>query len=319
VGDPVLVTGAAGFAGSHLLGLLASSPEPVYALRRPSTAAAGDAAQGRVTWVEVDLLDPRATMTAIDAIRPREVYHCAGAAHVGDAWANRAPTLAANVLATHHLLEAVRRTGVSCRVLIPGSAAVYRSSNAPLDEDAPLEPSGPYALSKLAQEMLGARAMLDAGIEAVLVRAFNHVGPRQAPSFAASGFAQQIARIEAGLAPAVLRVGNLESRRDITDVRDTVRAYARLMRHAAPGRPYNVCSGAGYSARELLDRLLAISGVAARIEPDPSRMRPSDTPVLIGDNRRIRDETGWRPEIGLDDSLRDLLAWWRATVRGTVP
>jgi GDP-4-dehydro-6-deoxy-D-mannose reductase len=315
----VLVTGAAGFAGSHLLDLLASSPGPIHALRRPSRPTEADAAHERVTWVEADLLDPRATMAAIDAIRPREVYHCAGAAHVGDAWTNRAPTLAANVLATHHLLDAIRRTGVSCRVLIPGSAAVYRASSGPIAEDAPLEPTGPYALSKLAQEMLAARAMLDAGIDTVLVRAFNHIGPRQAPSFAASGFARQIARIEAGLAAPVLRVGNLESRRDITDVRDTVRAYAGLMRRATPGRPYNVCGGVAYSAGEILDRLLAISGVAARIEPDPSRMRPSDTPVLIGDNRRLREETGWRPEIGLDESLRDLLAWWRAAAGGTVP
>jgi GDP-4-dehydro-6-deoxy-D-mannose reductase len=291
---PTLVTGAAGFAGRHLL----------------------DRLPGAVGWTrrDVDLLDRDAVRARIRALAPAAIYHCAGAPHVAHSWSDTTRPLASNVLATHHLLDAVRRTGRACRVLIPGSAYVYAPSEIPVTEDAPLRPSNPYALSKLAQEQLGLRALEEDGIEVIVTRSFNHTGPRQRPSFAAPGFAQQLARIEAGRDEPVIHVGNLDARRDFTDVRDTVRAYELLMQRGAPATPYNVCSGRAHSIREVLDALATRISVRVRIELDPSRLRPSDTPVLVGDPSRLRSDTGWNPEIAFDQMLDDLLEYWRQAV-----
>jgi GDP-4-dehydro-6-deoxy-D-mannose reductase len=189
---------------------------------------------------------------------------------------------------------------------------VYKPSVRALREHDPLAPSDPYGISKLAQEMIGARATW---CPVLLARSFNHAGPRQSPSYVTSSFARQIAEIEAGLRDPVLQVGNLESRRDITDVRDTVRAYRRMIDAAVPGRPYNVCSGRAYRVADLLDRLIEMAAVHVRIEVDPTRLRPSDTPVLLGDPSRLQQDTGWRPEIPIDRTLGDLLEYWRQDTR----
>jgi GDP-4-dehydro-6-deoxy-D-mannose reductase len=295
VATPILVTGAAGFAGSHLVDRLAHGGRAVVAWRRR----------------DVDLLDPAAVREAVARLRPEVVYHCAGAAHVGRAWSQTETTLAINVRGTHHLLEALRLARVAARVVLPSSAMVYRSADEPLTEDHPLVPESPYGVSKLAQELLGCRAMAD-GVEIVIARAFNHFGPRQDPSFVASSFARQIAEIEAGTREATLTVGNLDARRDLTDVRDTVRAYVMLAERGRPGRPYNVCSGRAVAVRELLDRLLARARVPIAVRVDPERYRPNDVPLLVGDPRRIAGEVGWHPEISLDQTLDDLLEYWRS-------
>jgi GDP-4-dehydro-6-deoxy-D-mannose reductase len=192
--------------------------------------------------------------------------------------------------------------------MVTGSALVYRASTQPLSEDDPIGPADPYGVSKLAQEMLALRAQ---GSPVFVARPFNHAGPRQAPSYSTSSFARQIAEIEAGRSDPVLRVGNLESRRDITDVRDTVRAYTAIVERGTPGRPYNVCSGRAYRVRGLLDVLVGLARVAIRIEVDPARLRPSDNPVVAGSRARITAETGWVPEIPIERTLEDLLNYWR--------
>jgi GDP-4-dehydro-6-deoxy-D-mannose reductase len=194
--------------------------------------------------------------------------------------------------------------------VIPGSALVYRPANDAIAEDSPIGPTSPYGLSKLAQEMTAAESPLPV----LLARPFNHAGPRQDPSYVTSAFARQLAEIETGGAPPVLRVGNLDARRDITDVRDTVRAYRALAEHGRPHRPYNICSGRAYRIRELLDILLSLVHVRVKVEVDPSRLRPSDNPVVLGSPARITRETGWRAEIPIEQTLSDLLAFWRATV-----
>src|SRR5512138_106749 len=227
MGGAILVTGAAGFAGSHLLDLLTRDRSDVVAWRRTGgTPRPTDetASASRVTWQSVDLLDRDAVYRAIAELRPSAVYHCAGAAHVGRSWENAASTFAVNVRGTHHLSEGLRRAGVRARVVIPSSALVYASSNEALTEDDELLPRSPYALSKLAQEIVGQRS-IDDGLHVTIARAFNHVGPRQDPHFAASGFARRIADIEAGRWEPEMAVGNLNARRDLTDVRDTIRAY----------------------------------------------------------------------------------------------
>jgi GDP-4-dehydro-6-deoxy-D-mannose reductase len=300
-----LVTGATGFAGGHLLDWLSATGSAVHALAH----SGGQPAQPHrgVEWSTVDLLDRADIRRVLDAVRPSIIYHCAGLADVQDAWKAPARALRLNVLGTHNLLEACRSAGLDCRILVTGSALVYRPQTTAIDEDAPIAPADPYGISKLAQEMTAAAS----GLPVVVARPFNHAGPRQSAKFSTSAFAQQIARIEAGGAEPVLRVGNLDSRRDITDVRDTVRAYQLLAERATPGRVYNVCSGVGYRMRDLLDTLLSLAHVQVRVETDPERLRPSDNPIVVGSHARLTAETGWRPEIPIERTLADLLDYWR--------
>jgi GDP-4-dehydro-6-deoxy-D-mannose reductase len=307
VSGPVLVTGAAGFAGSHLVEQLAGSCEIVGWARSAPPREVAPLAR----WEAVDLLHRDHVRAAIAAMRPSVVYHCAGLPHVAESWRDAAQPLAINALGTHHLLDALRRAGVRARVLVVGSATVYARADVPLREDAPLGPDSPYARSKLAQEQLGLRAGADDGLDVIVTRTFNHTGPRQTASFVAPSMARQIALIERGAAEPVIRVGNLDAQRDISDVRDVARAYASLMTSGQPGTVYNVCSGVGRSIRSLLDALLARARVPVAIELDASRMRPSDTPVLVGDPSRVGAATGWRPAIPFEQTVDDLLEYWR--------
>ena len=309
---PTLVTGAAGFAGSHLVELLVSTGADVVAWHRPGGNT--PSSSGRVRAEAVDLLDRRTVAERIARDRPATVYHCAGAAHVGRAWDNTAATLDANVRGTHYLVEALRAARLAPVLFVPGSAMIYRVSDQPLAEDAPIQPSNPYGLSKLAQERLALRAMAD-GIDVRVGRAFNHIGPRQDPSFAASGFAKQIAEIERGQRQPEIVVGNLEARREATHVADTVRAYHAIVERGVPGRAYNVSSGQAYAVGEVLERLIAKARVEVAVRVDPSRLRPNDVPVLAGNPARIREEVGWSPNIGLERTLDSILEYWRSRLR----
>ncbi|MCA1559866.1 MAG: GDP-mannose 4,6-dehydratase [Acidobacteria bacterium] len=303
-----LVTGAAGFAGSHLVDHLLEIGNHVWAWGKPFGRSTPPREDGRVTWRSVDVLDGGAVAKALAESRPSAIYHCAGVADVTASWSHPPRALEVNALGTHRVLEAVRHAGLDCPVLITGSALVYAQSSAAIDEDAPLQPSTPYGASKLAQEMIAARADW---CPVLIARPFNHAGPRQSPSYVTSSFARQIAQIEAGLSDAVLRVGNLESRRDITDVRDTVRAYTALVERGRPSRPYNVCRGEAYRIADLLETLVGMARKMIRIEVDPARLRPSDIPVVLGSPRRIQAETGWQSEIPIQRTLADLLDYWR--------
>ena len=326
--DTILVTGGAGFAGTHLLALLRrATPEAeLLAWRRPprETAAADEETPPRpfpaeTAWRDVDLLDGAAVRRAIAERPPTQVYHCAGVANVNGSWAERQATLQGNVTGTGHLLAALAGLPAPPRVLIPGSALVYRPSTAALAEAAPLGPVSPYGASKLEQERVGLETFREEGLAVVLTRSFTHIGPGQASAYAASSFAEQIARIEAGRAEPVLSVGDLEARRDLTDVRDTVRAYHALMARGTPGRPYNVCSGAAHRIGDVLDALLALARVPITIRQDPARLRPSDNPVLLGDRSRITAELGWEPRRPLSETLSDLLGYWRGVLAGEPP
>ena len=302
----VLVTGAGGFAGSHLLEHLAGSADLVGWSR-------SEPAQDLVTlarWQRVDLLDRDQVTDALSSIRPSSIFHCAGLPHVAESWVDTAAPFAANVLGTHRLLEAIERLGTRCRVLVTSSAQVYAPSAEPITEDQTIAPSSPYALSKLAQEQLALRAATGT-IEVIVSRPFNHTGPRQKPAFLAPTVARQIAMIERGLLEPVLKVGNLVPSRDVMDVRDAVRAYAAIMKSGTPGTIYNVASGVGRPVRTIVEALVARSRVPVRIEQDPSRFRPSDVPVFVGSSRRLQQATGWRPEISFEKMIDDLLDYWR--------
>jgi GDP-4-dehydro-6-deoxy-D-mannose reductase len=318
VTQPVVVTGAAGFAGSHLVDRLEETlphDQPLFAWRRPGGRAARRGSD-RVTWTEVDLLDAPSVASAIARTRPEVVYHCAGSPHVASSWSDTLTPLSSNVLATEHLLLAIEQHSPRTRLFVPSSALVYATSATPRSEDAPLVPKTPYGVSKLAQELLACRAQHDRGLDIFIARPFNHVGPRQDASFATAAFARQIALIETGQAPPVIHVGNLEARRDLTDVRDTVRAYQLITASGIAGRVYNVCSGVARRVGDLLEGLLSIARVNVEVAVDPERLRPSDVPVLVGDPSRIQRELGWQAEIPIERTLADLLAYWRQQVAG---
>lgn len=304
----VLVTGAAGFAGSHLLQFLSGSADLVAWTR----GAPPPELAGLARWQRVDVLDRDGVTAAIRELKPARVFHCAGLPQVAESWSDTAAPLAVNALGTHRLVDALRLAGTPCRVLVTGSAHVYAPSMTPIAEDHAIGPSSPYALSKLAQEQLALRAGAEDGIDVIVTRSFNHTGPRQKSSFVAPSMARQVAMIERGEVEPVMRVGNLDAERDLMDVRDAVRAYAALMEKGTPATIYNVASGTGRPISAILDALLARARVPIRVEPDPTRMRARDISVLVGDSTRLRQATGWQPQIAFDQMIDDLLAYWRS-------
>ena len=305
----LLVTGAGGFVGSHLIELLETTHANITGWLRPGTEPL--VRGSRVTWRDIEMHDRQAVARAIAESEPDHIYHLAGVAHVGESWDHTHETFAGNVLATHHLFDAVRRASLQPRVLITSSAFVYAPQNRAITEHDVVRPNSPYGTSKVAQEMLAKRAWEDDGIATLIARSFNHVGPRQAPSFVASSIAKQIAEIEAGQRPPTLVMGNLDSERDIMDVRDTVRAYRAMMTSAAPGMPYNVSSGVPISIRTLVELMTSRARVPIAIEQDPARFRPNDTPLVLGDHSRLTADTGWSPQMPLEQTVDDLLDYWR--------
>ena len=310
--ERVLVTGAAGFAGSHLVQHLAAQHRVTAWSRSGPPPALGPLA----AWRHVDVLDREAVNAAVADLRPTAVFHCAGLPQVAESWTATAAPLEVNVVGTHRLIEALRLAGGGCRVLVTGSAHVYGPSTGPISEEHPIGPASPYALSKLAQEQLALRAGAEDGIDVIVTRSFNHTGPRQKASFVAPSIARQIASIERGAQEPVIRVGNLDAERDLMDVRDAVRAYAALMAAGTPGMVYNVSSGVGRPVRAVLDALIARARVPIKIETDPARLRTSDIKVLVGDSSRLRRTTGWTPQVTFDQMIDDLLAYWRTAVSG---
>jgi GDP-4-dehydro-6-deoxy-D-mannose reductase len=309
---PTLVTGAAGFAGGHLLDRLAGGTA-VVGWHRPGHAP--EHSPPGVTWQAIDLVDRKSVRRSIQDTQPSQIFHLAGAARVDTAWDNVVPHLETNILGTSNLLDAVRTTAADCRVLVVTSAMVYGGASGLIDEESPLCPSSPYGLSKLAQDLLARRSATCDGMDVVIARPFNHTGPRQSPGFAVPSFARQIALAEAGRAAPEIHVGNLAAQRDLTDVRDVIDAYDALMRSGQTGRPYNVCSGQAVKMGDVLDLLLQHTHTSIRLVVDPARLRPNDIPIFAGNAARIRSEVGWAPRHSIAATLLDTLNWWRDQVR----
>jgi len=262
---------------------------------------------------QVDLLDAAATRDAIAASGPEVVYHLAARAHVGESWRDPAATLHDNVAMTLHVLEAVRAEAPDATVVAVASGEVYGPpARLPVDEAAPLRPQNPYAVSKASADLLAGFYADAHGVRVIRARAFNHAGPGQAPTYVIASFAQQVARaLDAGDDPVRIVTGNPDTRRDYTDVRDVVRAYRLLAERAEPG-VYNVCSGRTASTTELIDALAAAAGVPLQHEIDPALLRPHEVMELRGSYEALRDATGWKPAIPLEQTLSDALASWRA-------
>jgi GDP-4-dehydro-6-deoxy-D-mannose reductase len=267
---------------------------------------------------QADLCNAEAARQIMAHVRPHVLVHLAGQTFVPESFRDPAATLTTNILAQVHLLQAIVELGLNCRVLVTSSNEVYgmvRPEDVPLDETAPLQPATPYGVSKASQDLLALQYHLSHGLDVVRVRPFNHIGPRQNERFVAASFAQQVARIEQGLLPPVVRVGDLSAQRDFTDVRDMVRAYLLAIKHAEAGAVYNVGSGQPVAVQHLLDTLLAASPAQIEIQPDPARMRPVNVPLVACNAQRFTARTGWRPEIPLEQTIDDILEDWRARTR----
>ncbi|NOZ73078.1 MAG: GDP-mannose 4,6-dehydratase [Chloroflexi bacterium] len=312
-----LITGAAGFVGGHMIGYLLAETDleligTIYR-RQPHHAWP----KRRVHLEQLDLREEAAVAEILTRWHPDYIIHLAGQSFVPVSWQHPWPTFEQNVLTLLNILNGVRVANLTARVLVVGSGEEYgeiKPEDLPIDEDTPLHPTSPYAVSKVAEDLLGWQYFRSHGLHTVRVRPFNHIGPGQNEIFVTSSFAKQIAQIEAGRKPQYLKHGNLSAERDFTDVRDVVRAYWLLLQKGEAGEVYNVGSGRAVSIQSILDFYVAQAHVPVRLEKDLSRMRPSDIPTIVCDPSRLQQATGWKPQIPLETTLADILADWRRRV-----
>jgi len=341
----VLITGITGFAGSHLAEYLLSRGDvEVYGLvrwRSKLDNLSDLAAQGRLNTAAIEMNITRAEMLAacarpdqvnllqgdmtdaysmrslITVVQPDRIFHLAAQSFVPASWNLPAETLTANIVGEVNLFEAVREWGGDPLIHIAGSSEEYGlvfPDEVPIKETNPLRPLSPYAVSKVAQDLLAWQYHRSYGLKTVVTRGFNHTGPRRGLVFSTSTFARQIAEIEKGIRPPVIKVGDLSSKRDFTDVRDMVRAYWLALDKGVPGEVYNIGSGVTMEIGEMLNVLLSLSTVKVSVEPDPARMRPSDVKILWADASKFRQQTGWQPQIPFRQTMQDLLDYWRKQV-----
>ena len=313
----VLVTGVTGFAGSHLVDYMRSRGDcEIYGIQRWRSPTENiDHFKDEIALLECDLRDAASTRDTIEKVRPDWIFHLAAQSFVPTSWTAPTESLSTNVLGQVNIFEAVRRIGFKCRIQLACSSEEYGMvypNEIPIRETNPLRPLSPYAVSKVAQDLLGYQYWMSWKLDSVRTRGFNHEGPRRGAVFVASDFAKQIADIEKGRRSPVLLVGNLEARRDFTDVRDMVRGYWLALEKCEPGEVYNICQGKAWSIREVLDLLLSMTSAKVEVRQDPARLRPSDVPVLLGDNTKFVKITGWQPRIPFEQTLRDMLEYWRA-------
>jgi GDP-4-dehydro-6-deoxy-D-mannose reductase len=313
-----LITGFAGFAGSHLAELLLAETQlEVWGVLLESDAYLANV-NDRLHLVYGDLTDRDITQVILARVQPDYVFHLAGQSFVGDSWDNPWATMEPNIRAQLNILSLAVDLGLEAHYLVVGSYEEYgsvRAEDLPIDEATSLRPNSPYGVSKIAQDFLGVQYHLSHGLHTVRVRPFNHIGPRQRDLFVVPSFARQIAEIEARRSPPVIRVGNLKAKRDFTDVRDTVRAYWLILQHGEPGEVYNVGSGCAYSAQEILGGLLDLTDTRIEVQVDPARLRPADVPITLCDAGKLRAATGWQPGIPLRQTLQDVLDEWRGKVQ----
>ena len=315
----VLITGIAGFVGSHLAELLLKGGDEVFGTRLPGEShenIRGIRADLHLSDCDITQLDQLSRL--VRRIDPDQIYHLAALSSVGESFSSPLETIGNNIRGTLYLLETVRKLKRPIKLLVVASSDIYGKvlpKAMPITEATPLLPVSPYGVSKAACDLLAYQYFKSYGVYVIRARAFNHTGPRQRTGFVIPDFASQIAQIEAGLLPSVLKVGNLSSKRDISDVRDVVRAYASLMRKGKAGQAYNICSQRAYSIKNLLNTLRSLSKRKIKVEVDEEKNRPAEIPILLGDNSKIRKTTGWRPRIPLEKTLKDTLDFWRAKCR----
>ena len=314
----VLVTGITGFAGSHLVDYILAEKKGVEVTgiqRWRSRTENVEHFLDKVRMVECDLRDASSVRDVLDEVRPDWIFHLAAQSFVPTSWTAPTESLITNIIGQLNIFEAVKKLRILPRIQLACSSEEYGlvlENELPIRETNPLRPLSPYAVSKVGQDMLGYQYFMSFKLPVIRTRGFNHEGPRRGPVFVCSDFAKQIADIEKGRRPPVIRVGNLEARRDFTDVRDIVRGYWLALEKCEPGEVYNLCSGKAWSIREVLDHLLGLTKSKIEVRQDPARLRPSDVPVLLGDHSKFTRATGWKPTIPFEQTLSDMLDYWRA-------
>ncbi|MCE1248894.1 MAG: GDP-mannose 4,6-dehydratase [Firmicutes bacterium] len=313
----ILITGITGFVGSHLAEYLLQKNEDneIFGIYRWRSRTENlNQIKDKVKMVECDLLDSGSVRSMMEQVKPDRIFHLAAQSYVLSSWHAPADTISNNIIGQVNILEAMKELNLNCRVQIAGSSEEYglvKPEETPIKETNPLRPLSPYAVSKVGQDMLAYQYYKSYGFHLIRTRAFNHSGPRRGDVFVESNFAKQIVDIEMGKAEPVVMVGNLDAQRDFTDVRDVVKAYDLAIENANPGEVYNICSNNAYSIKEILDILLSKSHVKIEIKTDPARLRPSDVQLLLGDYSKLNSLTGWKPEIPFEQTLEDLLNYWR--------
>lgn len=313
-----LITGISGFVGSHLAEFLLRQNFKVYGtIRRRSILDNIEHLKNELKLIEADLTDAYATLKMLTEAEPDYIFHLAAQSFVPTSWRSPVATTTANVVGTINLFEGILHSKLDPKIHVAGSSEEYGmvyKDELPIRESNPLRPLSPYGVTKVAQEMLSYQYHKSYGMKIVVTRAFNHTGPRRGEFFAESNFAKQIAEIQKGRRKPLIYVGNLNAKRDYSDVRDVVRAYFLALHKCDFGEPYNICSGKNRTIKSVLNELLKISKVSAKVIKDPSRLRPSDVEILLGDCTKFKKKTGWEPKIPFSHTLRDLLNYWRGLV-----
>jgi GDP-4-dehydro-6-deoxy-D-mannose reductase len=311
----VLITGIAGFAGSYLAEEVLKKGDEIFGLCLACESLKNvEKIRKNLTIFHGDLTEFDRLLKTIKKIKPDQIYHLAALSSVGESFSRPLAMIENNIRGTLYLLEIIRLLDRPIKILVVGSSDVYgivKPKETPITEDRPLLPVSPYGVSKAAGDLLAYQYFKSYGIYAIRVRSFNHTGPRQRTGFVIPDFASQIAKIEKGLIPPVLKTGNLSSQRDLSDVRDVVKAYVSLMGKGKAGEAYNICSQKAYSIERLLNILCSLSKKRIRTEKDRKRNRPAEIPILLGSNAKIRNTTGWKPKIPIEKTLEDTLEYWR--------
>jgi GDP-mannose 4,6-dehydratase len=317
-----LITGITGFVGSHMAEHLLKKKVEVYGTYRWRSRTENiEDFKDKLMLVDCELLDPTAVKECIKEVEPDVIYHLAAQSYVLSSFKQPAVTIQVNVLGTLNILESVRQLKLNPIIHICSSSEVYgqvRKDEIPIVETNPLRPASPYGVSKVGEDMLGLQYYLSYGLRTIRTRMFTHTGPRRGPVFAESSFAKQIAEIEKGKRDPVIQVGNLKSVRTFADVRDTVRAYCLLTEKCPAGEVYNIGGNRTVTVGEMLDYLISQARPNVRkiikIKVEPSRLRPSDVTLQIPSIEKFRKATGWEPEIPFEQTMKDLLNYWRSKV-----
>lgn len=310
----ILITGGTGFVGSHLIDYLRSSASDLFVL---ASDCGTSWREPGVQYYQVDIRNADDVRSAIREIRPNDIYHLAGVSAVDLSWSNPRLTYEVNVGGTFNLLEAAFDFVPATRVLNVGTAQVYAPSDEPLTEEKPVRPDNPYSASKAIAELLEVFFPKTRNGGVITTRSFNHTGPGQLPTFFIPSIAKQFAEVEAGLREPILTVGNIEVTRDFTDVRDVVRAYVVLLQKGTGGETYNVCSGIGVRLSEVIKQFQAVCSTMVAVNVEPGRVRAGEALQIVGVLKKIRRETGWSPRIPLEQTVRDLVNYWREKVRSS--
>lgn len=305
-----LITGCGGFIGSHLAEFLLTEAKAVFGMVHRDSSRI-EHLKGKLAILSCDLLDQDRVMEIVTEVQPDCIFHLAAQSIISSSWQNPESTLMVNILGTLYLLEAVRKAGRDPVVVVTGSSSQYGLNNEDgtlIKENKEFYPSSPYGASKIAEEALAYAYFRSYQTKTILVRPFYVTGPRK-DADACSDFARGIVRIERGQQKALM-VGNLEAIRDVVDVRDAVKALTLLAEKGVAGEAYNLCSGTGYKMRDILDKFISLASTKIEVHQDPSKMRPADDPILVGDNSKLL-RLGWTPQITIDRTLADILDYWR--------